>query len=118
VPQAAAAAPVEARAFEIGNIRFAYVFYESGLSINVLYTIDDPEERAVGFKLSEGMNIPPELGSKLKFASGRSKLGGTIRGFLLRLQERLLIRTCPALLPPHDSAIAGCEARLARTRGP
>jgi hypothetical protein len=75
-----ASRPLEATAFEIGNIRFAYVFYESGLSINVLYTVDDPKERAVGFKLSEGMNIPPELRSKFKFASGRSKLAGTIRG--------------------------------------
>jgi hypothetical protein len=32
--------------------------------------------------------------------------------FLLQLQERLLTRTCPAFLPPHDSAIEECEARL------
>ena len=36
----------------------AYVFYESGLSINVMYTVDDPEKRAVGFKLSDGMEDP------------------------------------------------------------
>src|ERR671929_1179369 len=33
--------PLEATAFEVENIRIAYVFYESGLSINVMYTIDD-----------------------------------------------------------------------------
>src|SRR4051812_44842462 len=33
--------PLEATAFQVGNIRMAYVFYESGLSINVMYTIDD-----------------------------------------------------------------------------
>jgi hypothetical protein len=28
---------------------------ESGLSINVLYTLDDKKKRAVGFKLSDGI---------------------------------------------------------------
>ena len=34
-----AARPLEATAFEVDGIRMAYVFYESGLSINVMYTI-------------------------------------------------------------------------------
>ena len=72
--------PLEATAFQVENIRIAYVFYESGLSINVLYTIDDPSKRAVGFKLSDGMEIPEELASRFKFARQRSKLAGTIRG--------------------------------------
>src|SRR5581483_4690806 len=42
--------PLEASAFQIENIRIAYVFYESGLSINVMYAVDDPKRRAVGFK--------------------------------------------------------------------
>ena len=72
--------PLEATAFQLENIRIAYIFYESGLSINVMYTIDDPKKRAVGFKLSEGMEIPTELASRFKFASQESKLAGTIRG--------------------------------------
>ena len=36
--------PLEATAFQVENIRMAYVFYESGLSINVMYTVDDTEE--------------------------------------------------------------------------
>jgi hypothetical protein len=71
--------PLEATEFQVENIRWAYVFYESGLSINVLYTLDDPKKRAVGFKLSDGMEIPDEL-SKFKFARQKSKLAGTIRG--------------------------------------
>src|SRR3984885_449394 len=72
--------PLEATAFQVENIRIAYVFYESGLSINVMYTIDGPDpKRAVGFKLSEGMDVPAELGS-FKFARQKSKLAGTIRG--------------------------------------
>jgi hypothetical protein len=72
--------PLEATAFQIDNIRIAYIFYESGLSINVMYTVDDPEKRAVGFKLSEGMEVPAELASRFKFARQKSRLAGTIRG--------------------------------------
>nr|WP_205633911.1 hypothetical protein [Labilithrix luteola] len=72
--------PLEATAFQVENIRIAYVFYESGLSINVMYTIDDPKKRAVGFKLSDGMEIPGELADRFKFARQKSKLAGTIRG--------------------------------------
>ena len=72
--------PLEATAFQVENIRIAYVFYESGLSINVMYTIDDGGKRAVGFKLSEGMDVPTELETRFKFARQKSKLAGTIRG--------------------------------------
>jgi hypothetical protein len=72
--------PLEASAFQVENIRWTYIFYKSGLSINVAYAIDDPHKRAVGFKLSEGMDIPAELASQFKFARQKSKLAGTIRG--------------------------------------
>ena len=72
--------PLEAASFQVENIRMAYMFYENGLSINVMYTIDDPEERAVGFKLAEGMEVPAELAARLKFAKQKSRLAGTIRG--------------------------------------
>jgi hypothetical protein len=72
--------PLEATEFQVENIRMAYVFYESGLSINVMYTIDNAKKRAVGFKLSEGMAIPEELAKRFKFATQKSKLAGTIRG--------------------------------------
>src|SRR5947208_14601032 len=72
--------PLEATAFQVENIKIAYVFYESGLSINVMYTVDDPKKRAVGFKLSEGMDVTAELAPRFKFARQKSKLAGTIRG--------------------------------------
>jgi hypothetical protein len=72
--------PLEATQFEVDGIRWSYVFYESGLSINVLYTLDTPKRRAVGFKLSDGMEVPAELATKFKFARQKSKLAGTIRG--------------------------------------
>jgi hypothetical protein len=42
--------------------------------------MDNPQKRAVGFKLSDGMEVPKELESKFKFARQKSKLAGTIRG--------------------------------------
>jgi hypothetical protein len=75
-----ASRPLEATAFEVEGIRMAYVFYESGLSVNVMYTLADGGKRAVGFKLSDGMEVPEELASRFKFARQKSKLAGTIRG--------------------------------------
>ena len=71
--------PLEATSFEVDGTRMAYVFYESGLSINVMYGLADGTKRAVGFKLSDGMEVPAEL-SGFKFARQKSRLAGTIRG--------------------------------------
>lgn len=75
-----AAKPLETSRFQVANINFVYVLYEDDLVVNVMYTVDDPKKRAVGFKLSEGMDTPRELAGKFKFASQRSRLAGTIRG--------------------------------------
>ena len=75
-----ASPPLEACSFQVEDIRFDYVFYESGLSINVMYPLDNPKKRAVGFKLSDGMEVPEELEPKFKFVRQKSKLAGTIRG--------------------------------------
>lgn len=73
--------PLEVTGFEVDGIRMAYVFYESGLSVNVMYTIAAGGKRAVGFKLSEGMEVPGELAAAgFKFARQKSKLAGVIRG--------------------------------------
>jgi hypothetical protein len=72
--------PLETSEFVVNGIKWTYVFYESGLSINVMYTLNDPKKRAVGFKLSEGMEVPKELEEKFKFAKQKSKLAGIIRG--------------------------------------
>ena len=72
--------PLEATAFEVDGLRMAYVFYESGLSVNVMYSIEGGGKRAVGFKLADGMEIPEELAPRFKFARQKSKLAGVIRG--------------------------------------
>ncbi len=70
---------LEATAFEVDGLSMAYVFYQSGLSINVMYGIEGGK-RAVGFKLSDGMEVPEELAANFKFARQKSKLAGVIRG--------------------------------------
>jgi hypothetical protein len=72
--------PLETSDFIVEDIKFTYIFYESGLSVNVMYSINDPKKRAVGFKLSEGMEVPKELEAKFRFAKQKSKLAGIIRG--------------------------------------
>ena len=50
-------------------------------SADAIFTWDyDKGKRAVGFKLSDGMEVPDELESRFKFARQKSKLAGTIRG--------------------------------------
>ncbi len=76
-----AAKPLETSRFQVENIKWAFVLYEDGLEVNVLYTVDGPKpKRAVGFKLSEGMEVPKELEGKFKFAKQKSTLAGIIRG--------------------------------------
>ena len=75
-----ASKPLQTADFVVEGIRMAYVFYENGLAINVMYTIDDAKKRAVGFKLSQGMEVPEELATRFKFARQKSKLAGEIRG--------------------------------------
>lgn len=74
-----ASPPLQATVANVDGIRWAHVFFESGLAVNVLYSLEDCGKRAVGFKLSEGMEPPEEL-SAFKWARQKSKLAGTIRG--------------------------------------
>lgn len=76
---AIASPALEVTSFEVDGYRMAYAFYESGLSVNVMYATE-PGKRAVGFKLSEGMDVPDELAPRFKFARQKSKLAGVIRG--------------------------------------
>lgn len=75
-----ASKPLEATEMLVDGVRWTHVFYESGLAINVLYSLEPGGKRAVGFKLSMGMDVPEELASKFKFARQKSKLAGEIRG--------------------------------------
>ncbi len=73
------AKPLETSRFQVDNIKMAYVYYKDGFAINVAYSVDDPKRRAVGIKLSEGMDVPKELEGKFKFATLKGK-NGILRG--------------------------------------
>ena len=74
---------------EVDGILWSHVFYENGLAVNVLYTLEEGGKRAVGFKLSNGIDIPAEFEGKFKFARQKSKLAGEIRGSFFVLKEPL-----------------------------
>lgn len=72
--------PLEVSELEVEGTKWSFVFYENGLEVNVLYGPEPGSKRAVGFKLTDGMEIPKEFEGKFKFARQKSKLAGTIRG--------------------------------------
>ncbi|MFZ2588352.1 phage tail protein [Paucilactobacillus nenjiangensis] len=72
--------PLEVNELEVEGTKWSFVFYENGLEVNVLYGLEPGSKRAVGFKLTDGMEIPKEFEGKFKFARQKSKLAGTIRG--------------------------------------
>lgn len=74
-------ADIEVEDEKAGTIRWPEFYFESGLVVNVLWTVADGGKRAVGFKLSQGMDVPAELeAAGFKFARQKSKLAGEIRG--------------------------------------
>lgn len=52
---------LEVRVNEVDGIFWVHVFSEPGLAVNVPWTLEVTGKRAVGFKLSAGMEVPPEL---------------------------------------------------------
>lgn len=71
---------LEVSDFVVKNVRWSYVFYENGLVVNIMYSLDKNGKHAVGFKLTDGMEVPPEFVGKFRFVRQKSSLAGTIRG--------------------------------------
>lgn len=82
--------PLNIAQLEVDGILWSFVFYDNGLAVNVLYTLEDAGKRAVGFKLSNGIEIPQEFEGKFKFARQRSKLAGEIRGTYFNVKGEYL----------------------------
>ena len=83
--------PLEATAFQVENIRIAYVFYESGLSINVMYTVDDPKKRAVGCQALRRDGRPRGARPAIQVREAEVEAGRDHSRFVLRDQARILI---------------------------
>ncbi|MGT2933217.1 phage tail protein [Streptococcus catagoni] len=76
--------------FEVDGILWSHIYYDNGLAVNVLYTLAEGGKRALGFKLSNGIEIPKEFEGKFKFARQRSKLAGEIRGSFFVIKKEYL----------------------------
>ena len=85
-----ASRPLEATAFQVENIRMAYVFYESGLSINVMYTIDDAEEAGRRIQALRRHGSPRGARLAVQVRQAEVEAGRNHPRLLLRHQERVL----------------------------
>ncbi|MEZ5217823.1 MAG: hypothetical protein R2715_14855 [Ilumatobacteraceae bacterium] len=86
-----ASRPLEVSAFHVEQLRMAYVFYENGLSINVMYDPREPKKRAVGFKLSDGMDVPGGARIPLQVRPPEVQTGRHHPGLVLRHQGRVRV---------------------------
>ncbi len=68
-----AARPLEVTSFEVDGIRMAYVFYESGLSINVMYTIADAGSAPSGSSSLKAWKSRRNWGRQALSSRGRSR---------------------------------------------
>ena len=84
--------PLEATAFQVENIRMAYVFYESGLSINVMYTVDDAREAGGRVQALRRDGSPRGARLAVQVREAEVEAGRNHSRLLLRLQERVLIQ--------------------------
>ena len=91
--------PLEATAFQVENIRMAYVFYESGLSINVMYTIDGRREAGGRVQALRRDGGPRGARVAVQVRQAEVEAGRNHSRFLLQHQERVLSRG-PALGGP------------------
>jgi hypothetical protein len=81
------ARPLEVTSFEVDGFRMAYVFYESGLSINVMYGIKDGEKRAVGVQTLRRHGSSRGTGVTVQVRAPEVKTGRRDPRLLLRDQR-------------------------------
>ena len=85
---------LEVAIYENDELYWPEFYYEDGMVLNLLYEkvgqAGKKPKRAVGIKLSVGMEIPKELEGKFKFARQRSKLAGEIRGSYFTIKQEWL----------------------------
>ena len=91
-----AARPLEATSFEVDGIRMAYVFYESGLSINVMYGIADGVEARGRVQAVRGDGGSRGTGVALQVREAEVQARRGDPRLLLRDQGRVLR---PVMLP-------------------
>ena len=84
--------PLEATAFEVDGLRMAYVFYESGLSINVMYAIDRGGQARRRLQALRRHGGPRGARVPVQVRPPEVEAGRHDPGLLLRHQGRVLTR--------------------------
>ena len=87
-----ASKPLEATEFEAAGIKFAYVFYESGLSINVMYAPRRGREARGGLQALRRHGDPAGAGREVQVRAPEVEARGHDPRLVLRDQGQLLIR--------------------------
>ena len=78
---------LEATTFEVENIRWTYVFYQDGLSVNVLYTLDGGKRARVQAVRRDGGSRRAQL---VQVRATKVQAGRNNSGLVLRGQGRVL----------------------------
>ena len=92
-----ASRPLEASAFQVENIRMAYVFYESGLSINVMYTVDGLREAGGRVQVVRRDGSPRGTRLAVQVREAEVEAGRNHPRVFLQHQERVLTAARPGL---------------------
>ncbi|MCV3763607.1 phage tail protein [Companilactobacillus farciminis] len=78
---------LEVSDFAANNVRWSQVYYDNGLEVSVIYSLDKNGRHSVSFKLVHGIDVPVELDKKFKFVHQRSQTADKIRSAYFVLQR-------------------------------
>ena len=78
---------LEVSDFAANNVRWSQVYYDNGLEVSVIYSLDKNGRHSVSFKLAHGIDVPAELNRKFKFVHQRSQAADKIRSAYFILQR-------------------------------
>ena len=87
-----ASPPLEVTMFEVDDLRMAYVFYQSGLAINVMYGLE-PGGKCIGYRI-RGHGVPEELETRFQVRATEVEARGRHPRLVLRHQGRVLTQAC------------------------
>ncbi len=99
-----ASRPLEATEFQVEGIRMAYVFYESGLSINVMYTIDGRQEAGGRVQALRRDGHPRRARLAVQVRTPEVEAGRDHSRLVLRDQGRVLIEQAQRLAAARIAA--------------
>ena len=107
--------PLEVSDFTVDGVRWTYVFYDSGLSINVLYSIEDGGKAGRRLQAVRRHGSPRRVGGAVQVRAAEVQAGGDDQGLVLRHQGRVLSGRAPQ--GGSAAAVRPAQARATFTPG-